>query len=53
LLDLPKRKTAEEITFGSSKKEARILTKFHRLLARMNARNRQLLLFMAWWMTKR
>jgi len=50
---LPKRKTAEEIAFGSSKKEARILAKFRRLLGRMNKANRQLLLFMARWMTKR
>jgi transcriptional regulator with XRE-family HTH domain len=50
---LSKRKTAEEITFGSSKKEARILAKFRPLLGRMNKANRQLLLFMARWMTKR
>jgi transcriptional regulator with XRE-family HTH domain len=50
---LPKRKTAVEIAFGSSKKEARILAKFRRLLGRMNKANRRLLLFMARWMTKR
>ncbi len=53
LPNLPQRKTAEEIALGSSKKEARILAKFHRLLARVNAPNRQLLLLMARWMSKR
>ena len=50
---LPKRKTAEETAFGSSKKEARILATFHRLLGRIDKTDRQLLLFMARWMTKR
>ncbi len=50
---LPKRKTEGEIAFGSSKKEAHILAKFRRLLGRMNKANRQLLLFMASWITKR
>ena len=50
---LPKRKTAEETAFGSSKKEARILATFHRLLGRIDKSDRQLLLFIARWMTKR
>ncbi len=53
LLHLPKRKTAVEIAFGSSKKEARILAKVRRLLGRMNKSDRRLLLFMARWMAKR
>jgi transcriptional regulator with XRE-family HTH domain len=48
-----KRKTSEEIAFGGSKKEARILANFRRLLGRMDKANRQLLLFMARWITKR
>src|SRR5207244_13509052 len=44
---LPKRVTAEEIVWGRSKKEVRILEKFRRLLARMKEADRQLLLHMA------
>jgi transcriptional regulator with XRE-family HTH domain len=50
---LPKRKTANEIVFGSSKKEARYLSKFSRLLGRMNESNRQLLFHMAQKMARR
>jgi transcriptional regulator with XRE-family HTH domain len=50
---LPKRKTTEEIAFGSSKKEARFLEKFRRLLGRMNESKRQLLLHMAQKMARR
>ncbi len=50
---LPKRMTAEEIAFGSSKKEARFLEKFRHLLARMKKRNQQLLLHMAQKMARR
>ncbi len=53
LPNLPKRMTAEEIAFGSSKKEARFLTQFRRLLGRMSEPNRQLLLYVAQKMTKR
>jgi len=50
---LPKRMTAEEIAFGSSKKEARFLEKFRHLLARLKKRNQQLLLHMAQKMARR
>ncbi len=44
---LPKRKTADDIAWGSSGKEARLLAKFCRLLSRMEEGDRGLLLFMA------
>ncbi len=50
---LPKRMTAEDIAFGSSKKEARFLEKFRLLLARPKKRNQQLLLHMAQKMARR
>jgi transcriptional regulator with XRE-family HTH domain len=53
LLHLPKRKAVEEMAFGRSKKEARILAKFRQLLGRMNKADLQLLLLTARWMAKR
>ena len=53
LLHLPNRKTAGEIAFDVSKKEARVLAKFRRLLARMRKPNQQLLLHMAQKMARR
>ncbi len=50
---LTRRKTAEEIAFGSSGKDARILNKFRRLIARMRESERQLLLHMAQKMARR
>ena len=47
LPNLPKRKTADDIAWGSSGKEARLLAKFCRLLSRMTAGDRGLLLSMA------
>jgi len=44
---LPRRRTAEEILWGSSKKEMRLLTQLRRLLGRINQEDRSLLLFMA------
>jgi len=44
---LPKRRTAGDILWGSSKKEARLLTQFQRLLGRVTNEDRSLLLFMA------
>jgi len=44
---LPKRKTADEIAWGSTGKDARYLTKFRRLLAKTNNRDRKLLLSFA------
>src|SRR3989449_3535025 len=53
LPDLPKRLTRDETAWGSTGKEARVLSKFRRLLARMGAADRQLLLYMAQKMARR
>ena len=50
---LPKPVTAEEIVWGRSKKEAPILDKFRRLLARMDEADRNLLLHTAQKMARR
>jgi transcriptional regulator with XRE-family HTH domain len=47
LPNLPKRKTAGDIAWGSSGKEARLLGKFCRLFSRMSESNLRLLLGMA------
>jgi len=47
LPNLPKRRTSDDIVWGSSRKEARLLTQFQRLLGRVNEKDRSLLLFMA------
>jgi transcriptional regulator with XRE-family HTH domain len=47
LPNLPKRKTADEIAWGSTRKDARYLAKVRRLLARTTERDRKLLLSMA------
>jgi len=44
---LPKRKTADEIAWGSRGKEARFLFNFRRLLSRIDEADRRLLLYMA------
>jgi transcriptional regulator with XRE-family HTH domain len=44
---LPKRKTADEIAWGNTGKDARYLTKFRRFLAKANNRDRKLLLSFA------
>src|SRR5713226_259205 len=44
---LPKRKPADDLAWGSSGKQARLLVKFCRLLSRMKEGDRGLLLFMA------
>jgi len=44
---LPKRRTADEIAWGSTGKEARFLGRFRRLLGRIDDEDRRLLLFMA------
>ena len=46
LPNLPKRKTADDITWGSSGKDAHWLYKFRRLLARTEESDRKLLMFM-------
>jgi transcriptional regulator with XRE-family HTH domain len=53
LPNLPKRKTADEIAWGSSGKEARFLTMFRRLLGRIDEGDRRLLLYMAQKMANR
>lgn len=47
LPNLPKRKTAGEIAWGSSGKDARSLEKFRRLLSRADESDRSLLLSLA------
>ena len=53
LPNLPKRRTAEEIAWGSTGKEARFLTMFRRLLGRIDEDDRRLLLYMAQKMANR
>jgi transcriptional regulator with XRE-family HTH domain len=52
LLHLPKRRTADDIAWGSKGKEARLLAKFCRLLSRMDQSQLRLLLGMAQKMAK-
>ena len=47
LPNLPKRRTADEIAWGSSGKEARVLALFRRQLSRMGDDDRRLLLCLA------
>lgn len=47
LPNLPKRKTSDDIVWGSSKKDAHLLNHLGRQLGRMDKNARQLLLFMA------
>ena len=53
LPNLPKRKTAEEVVWGTSGKEARYLTIFRRLLGGIDEGDRRLLLYMAQKMASR
>jgi transcriptional regulator with XRE-family HTH domain len=52
LTNLPKRKTADDIAWGSKGKDARLLAKFRHLLSRADEGDRRLLLFMAQKMTR-
>jgi transcriptional regulator with XRE-family HTH domain len=45
--NLPKRTTADDIAWGNSGKDARVLGQFRRLLSRTNAKNQRILLYMA------
>ena len=45
--DLPSRKKGEDLPWGSSGKDARILSQFRRLLQRVSENDRKLLAFMA------
>jgi transcriptional regulator with XRE-family HTH domain len=53
LPNLPKRKSADDIVWGSSGKEARLLSKFRRLMGRIEESDRRLLLYMAQKMANR
>lgn len=53
LPNLPKRKTADDIVWGSAGKEARFLNRFRRLLGRLDEGDRRLLLYMAQKMLSR
>jgi len=53
LPNLPKRKTADDIAWGSTGKEARFLGRFRRLLSRIDEGDRRLLLYMAQKMANR
>lgn len=46
-LHLPKRQKGKEATWGSSAKNARLLSKFRRLFARMDEGDRWLLMYVA------
>jgi transcriptional regulator with XRE-family HTH domain len=47
LPNLPKRKSADDIAWGSSGKDARLLSKFLRLFSRMDENDLKLLFFVA------
>jgi transcriptional regulator with XRE-family HTH domain len=53
LPNLPKRKSADDIAFGTHGKEARFLNKLRRLLGRIEEPDRRLLLYMAQKMSTR
>ena len=53
LPNLPKRKTADEIAWGSSGKEARFLHNFRKALGEIDEGDRRLLLYMAQKMAHR
>jgi transcriptional regulator with XRE-family HTH domain len=53
LPNLPKRKSADDIIWGSAGKEARLFSKFRRLMGRIEEGDRRLLLYMAQKMATR
>jgi transcriptional regulator with XRE-family HTH domain len=53
LPNLPKRKSADDIAWGSKGKDARILAKFCRLFSQMGEGDLKLMLFMAQKMARR
>lgn len=53
LPNLPRRKSADDIVWGSTGKDARFLSKFRRLLGRIEEDDRRLLLYMAQKMANR
>ena len=52
LPNLPKRRTADDIAWGRSGKDARLFNQFRRQLSRMDEEDRRLLLFMAQKMSR-
>jgi len=52
LANLPKRETADDVMWGGSGKDARLVAEFCRLFSRMEKGNRDLILFTAKKMTK-
>jgi len=50
---LPKRKSAEDIAWGSAGKEARLLSQFRKLMGHIDEPDRRLLLYMAQKMANR
>ena len=53
LPNLPKHKSGDDIVWGRSGKEARLLSKFRRLMGRIGEGDRRLLLYMAQKMANR
>jgi transcriptional regulator with XRE-family HTH domain len=53
LPNLPKRKTADEVVWGSKGKDARLLAQFCRLFSRIEDGELEIVLFMAYKMAKR
>ena len=53
LANLPRRKSSDDIAWGSGGKDARFLTKLRRQLSKTDEENRKLLLYMAQKMAKR
>ena len=53
LPNLPKRRTADEVAWGATGKEARFLGMFRRLLGRVDEGDRRLLMYMAQKMSHR
>jgi hypothetical protein len=53
LPNLPKRKSSDDIVWGSSGKDARYLNKLRRLLSKSDEADRKLVLYMAQKMAKR
>ena len=47
LLNLPKRKSSDDIAWGSAGKDARYLSKLRRLLGKTKEQDRKMILFMA------
>jgi transcriptional regulator with XRE-family HTH domain len=45
--NLPRRKTADDVAWGNSGKDAKLLEQFRRLLRKTNEKNQRILLFMA------